>query len=115
MTRRGKFMRVRLLATLFLLSLAWASPAFAGSSQFSDHCLLCHGPDARGVEGLGVSLVDSAYVAERSVAELVAFLKAGRLPDDPDSVSSRPMPGFAWVEEADLVAIAEHVKSLNRR
>ena len=38
------------------------------------------------------------------------FLKVGRLPNDPASVSGRPMPGFAYVDEAELAAIADYLK-----
>ena len=102
------------MTAISLLFGAAVSPAFASNAQFNNHCLLCHGADARGIDGLGPSLVYSAYVAARSVEELTAFLKVGRLPNDPDSVSNRPMPGFAWVDEAELAAIAEYVKSLNQ-
>ena len=40
----------------------------------------------------------------------MAFLKVGRMPGDPESVVGRPMPGFAWLPEADLTEIAAYVK-----
>lgn len=81
------------------------------TEKFALNCLVCHGADLRGVEGLGVNLFNSTFVGSKSVAELVAFLKVGRLPDDPASVTRRAMPGFAWVAEADLTEIATYIKS----
>jgi len=78
---------------------------------FSLNCLACHGAALEGVEGLGVSLRDSPFVARRSVDELVAFLKVGRMPGDPDAVSGQAMPGFGWLPEEELREIAAYVKS----
>ena len=91
--------------------------AFAGAAgasaneQFELNCLACHGADLEGIEGLGVSLVDSPFVGRKTVPELVAFLKVGRMPGDPESVAGRSMPGFAWLPEADLAGIAAYIKS----
>ena len=75
---------------------------------FLRYCATCHGVDARGVEGLGVNLVESSYVASSSSAELVEFLRAGRLPNDPASITRLPMPGFAHLEA--LLPILESVE-----
>ena len=79
---------------------------------FSVHCAACHGPDAKGVEGLGLNLVDSKLVADSSQAELIAFLQAGRAVDAPDNVSGVPMPSFAWMSEADLTDVTAYLQSL---
>jgi mono/diheme cytochrome c family protein len=77
-----------------------------GSELFDVHCIACHGPDGRGIENSGVDLVASPFVARQTEAGLVEFLKAGRLPDDPASVTGLPMPGFAWVTDGELEAVA---------
>ena len=79
---------------------------------FLTYCVACHGVAGEGIEGLGVNLAESSYVASTGVAGLVKFLKVGRLPNDPASVSGRPMPGFAYVDEAELAAIARYLKQL---
>jgi mono/diheme cytochrome c family protein len=84
----------------------------ATSVVFGANCVACHGPDAKGVEGLGVNLVDSKLVADSSAAELVEFLKAGRAPDAPDNVTGVPMPSFAWMTEADLNEVSNYLKTL---
>ena len=91
-----------------------ASGPARSNDRFLLNCVACHGVQLEGVEGLGPSLARSSFVGRQSVQELVAFLKAGRMPDDPASVSGRSMPGFAWLTEADLVDIATYVKGQNR-
>jgi mono/diheme cytochrome c family protein len=86
--------------------------ATATSAPYSVNCAACHGGDATGVQGLGLDLVESELVATSSQADLVTFLKAGRLPDSPDSVTGVPMPSFAWMSDADLVEIAGYIKGL---
>ena len=99
------------VAALSMAAYAAAAADAASSPQFAQNCVACHGADAKGVEGLGVSLVESDFVAKKSEKELVAFLKEGRMPDDPNTRSGRPMPGFSWVPEADLQAIASYLKA----
>lgn len=84
-----------------------------GAALFDVHCIACHGPDGRGIDNLGADLVASAFVARNGEPALVEFLKAGRLPDDPASLTGRPMPGFAWVADSELRALAAFLKSRN--
>jgi mono/diheme cytochrome c family protein len=97
------------------LQVAAADTAATGASTsvvFGTNCVACHGPDAKGVQGLGVSLVDSKLVSDSSSADLIAFLKEGRAADSPDNVSGVPMPSFAWMAEADLAEVTAYLKSL---
>ena len=89
-----------------------APDAGATSELFTAHCMACHGADARGVEGLGLNLVDSQLVATSDSAQLAEFLKAGRSLDSPDNVSGVPMPAFAWMSDAQLAEITGYLKSL---
>lgn len=84
----------------------------AAPAIFVAQCSACHGADAKGVQGLGLDLTASQLVAEASVADLVEFLKVGRMPTDPASVTGIPMPGFAWLPAADLNELATHLKGL---
>ena len=79
--------------------------------MFDQHCLSCHGPDGAGIENLGANLVTSVFVASSSPAALLEFLQVGRLDDDPASLTGRPMPGFAWLSESELRAVAAFVQS----
>jgi mono/diheme cytochrome c family protein len=80
-----------------------------GESVYTQHCLFCHGVDRKGIDGLGVDLSASEFVRSKSPDDLVAFLKAGRTPDDPATVTGRPMPTFDWLSDSDLRAVAEYV------
>jgi len=88
--------------------------AGTASAAYAAQCIACHGADAKGVEGLGINLVESELVAGSSPDELIAFLQAGRQPGSPDSVTGVPMPAFVWMEAADLAEIAGYLKSLQQ-
>ena len=81
------------------------------NARYEESCLACHGVDLKGVEGLGGPLVGNPFVEDRSVAQLVEFLKVGRQSTDAASVSGRPMPGFSWLPPADLEEIAAYIKN----
>ena len=80
-----------------------------GESLYSLQCIACHGAERQGVEGLGVTLAGSELVKSSTGDELVTFLKVGRMPNDPGSLTGGVMPGFAWMPEADLRAIAAYL------
>lgn len=101
------------MAVAMAMGMAANAPADVQTAAFSTYCIACHGVDGRGVEGLGADLVASTYVAGASAAELVEFLKLGRLPNDPASVSGQPMPGFAYLDDAELAALADYLKRLS--
>ena len=65
---------------------AYAVTAPGENALYNTHCIVCHGAEARGIEGLGVSLVESPFVVE--------FLKVGRLPNDPASTTGIPCRGL---------------------
>jgi EmrB/QacA subfamily drug resistance transporter len=88
---------------------------FTGSPDlFAMHCATCHGKAGLGVDGLGVSLVDSSFVANAASEDLVVFLRQGRMTADPASVSGRPMPGFAWLPETSLRELAARLQELHQ-
>jgi mono/diheme cytochrome c family protein len=88
-----------------------------GEQLYISNCAGCHGLDGRGINGIAVGLVDSLYLkpAETSEAELVAFLKAGRTADDPNSLMGRAMPAYGGnpaLTDEDLRAIIAHIRVL---
>jgi mono/diheme cytochrome c family protein len=101
-----------LLAALATVGTTSASAsADPGSELYLFNCIACHGAGLEGIDGAGPALATSPFVVRQTVAGLVAFLKAGRLRDDPASVSGRSMPAFAWLPETDLQALAAWLKS----
>ena len=105
----------RRLGALGLLTVAIAAcavdatPSDDGATLYSRQCIACHGAERQGVDGLGVTLVGSELVMSSDADELVAFLKVGRMPNDPASLTGGVMPGFSWMPEADLRQIVEYL------
>jgi DHA2 family methylenomycin A resistance protein-like MFS transporter len=81
-----------------------------GAALYALHCVACHGADRRGVAELGVTLVGSPYITRIDSAELVAFLKVGRMPGQPGNVSGRVMPGFSYLPETELQALVDFLR-----
>jgi len=79
---------------------------------FAQHCAACHGSDGRGLPDLGVDLASSRFVRQSSTTELVAFLRAGRMPGQPGNLTGRPMPAFEWLGADALAGLAVEVKAL---
>ena len=108
-------LRRRVVTAATTLGLAaFSMPVVAddsGASIYIALCQACHGADGVGVDRLGVTLAGSDFVQQRSIEELIAFLKAGRMPDDSDSVIGGVMPGFAYLSGDELVTVAGYLKS----
>ena len=66
----------------------------AGEAVYMGTCIACHGPDAKGVVGLGKSLypADSEFISQKTDQELVSFIMVGRTPDDPLNTTGVGMP-----------------------
>lgn len=79
-------------------------------------CALCHAADGSGAGTLGNPLVDNEFIRTKSDAELVAFIKAGRAPSDPDNTSGMPMPprgGHPRLSDDDLAGIVAFIRTLS--
>lgn len=91
--------------------------AAAGETVFMSVCIACHGPDAKGVTGLGKSLhaSDSEFVRSETDDELVAFILAGRTPDDPLNTTGVGMPakgGNPAITEQQLHDVVAYIRTL---
>ena len=79
-----------------------------GESQFI-LCSACHGPDGRGLPGLGKDMVTSEFIDTLSDEELLAFLIVGRPAWDPTNTTGVDMPprgGNPALTDDDLRAVA---------
>jgi disulfide bond formation protein DsbB len=88
-----------------------------GQTLFAGVCAACHGPDARGLPGLGKDLTTSEFVRDHSDAELVAFITAGRPIDDPLNTTGVEMPpkgGNPNFTEQDLYDIVAYLRTLQQ-
>lgn len=63
-----------------------------GRTLYLASCSACHGPDARGVIGLGKNLLESEFVDGLTDEELREFIKVGRGINDPLNTTGMVMP-----------------------
>lgn len=93
-----------------------ASSVRRGERIFSVTCTPCHGFDAKGISGLGKTLVGSEFVNALNDNDLVAFLITGRPATDPLNTTGQIMPprgNNPSLTDEDLHAIVDYVRSLN--
>ena len=89
----------------------------AGKQVFMGVCIACHGPDAKGLPGLGKSLhpSDSEFIRSKTDDELVEFIKHGRTPDDPLNTTGVAMPpkgGNPGLTDQQLYDVVAYIRSL---
>jgi disulfide bond formation protein DsbB len=96
-----------------------ASSSTSGSSSgqelFLVNCSVCHGPTGEGISGLGKPLTTSEFVGDLPDEELLAFIKTGRLSDDPLNTSGVAMPpkgGNPALTDEQLQAIIAYIRSI---
>jgi disulfide bond formation protein DsbB len=88
-----------------------------GQTLFTSTCSACHGPDAKGVVGLGKDLTTSTFVADKTDAELVEFIKTGRPTGDPLNTTGVDMPprgGNPALSDDDLNDIVAFIRSIHQ-
>src|SRR5262245_16055535 len=66
--------------------------AVKGQAKFASTCSACHGPDAKGLTGLGKNLTTSEFAKGLSDADLIAFITKGRDTSDPLNTTGVQMP-----------------------
>ena len=89
-----------------------------GRLLYMGSCSSCHGQRGQGMPHQGANLRVSSFVARRSDADLVSFLKRGRAPGDPDSVQGLLMPprgGNPALDDAALDAIVGFLRQLQQQ
>lgn len=91
--------------------------AAAGEKVYQSTCVACHGPDAKGIEGLGKSLhpSDSEFISTKTDPELVEYITVGRTPDDPLNTTGVGMPakgGNPALSEEDMYNVVAFIRGL---
>lgn len=87
-----------------------------GETTFQTVCAACHGFNAKGIVGLGKTLVGSEFVDGMSNDELVAFIVVGREVRDPLNTTGVAMPargGNPALSDDDLLSVVHYIRSLN--
>lgn len=88
-----------------------------GQMQYAGTCVSCHGPDAKGMTGLGKDLTTSDFLKTKSNAEMVTFLQTGRPASDPLNTTGVDMPpkgGNPALDDQDLADIVAYIRSLQQ-
>ncbi len=91
-----------------------AADAAKGKTVYDGTCTACHGPDGKGVEGLGKPLVGSAMMGLKD-EDLVAFIVKGRPPTDTANTTGIDMPprgGNPALTDQDLADVVAYMRTL---
>lgn len=97
-------------------SAAPAGDPAAGQELFAGTCSACHGPEGKGIPGLGKDMTTSEFIAGKTDAELIEFIKQGRDPSDPLNTTGVAMPpkgGNPALSDQDLANIVAYVRTLH--
>ena len=96
---------------------AAAGDPVVGQDLYGKTCVACHGPSGEGVAGLGRDMTTSTFIAEKSDAELIEFIKVGRDPSDPLNTTGVAMPskgGNPALSDEDLQHIIAYIRTLHK-
>jgi mono/diheme cytochrome c family protein len=80
-------------------------------------CSACHGPEGKGIQGLGKDFTASEFVKGQTDDELVAFIKVGRDPSDPLNTTGVAMPpkgGNPALNDQDLYDLVAFIRTLQQ-
>lgn len=87
-----------------------------GKEMFATTCAACHGPEGKGVQGLGKDMTSSTFISERTDAELLEFILQGRAPTDPLNTTGVLMPpkgGNPALTDAQLMDIIAFIREIH--
>jgi cytochrome c oxidase subunit 3 len=87
-----------------------------GRELFRGTCAACHGLRGEGIVGQGKDMRGSPFIGGLDDAGLLAFVKKGRLPNDPLNTTKRLMPargGNPMLSDDNLVDIVAYVRELH--
>jgi disulfide bond formation protein DsbB len=92
--------------------------AAKGKTVFEGTCASCHGPDAKGLPGLGKDLTTSEWVSTQTDNQLVKFIKTGRPASDKLNTTGIDMPpkgGNPALTDADIENVIAFVRSIHQK
>jgi disulfide bond formation protein DsbB len=88
-----------------------------GGKIFATACVACHGPEGKGVTGLGKDLTTSEWVGQQTDEQLVEFIKKGRDASDALNTTGVAMPpkgGNPAMSEQEVADIVAFVRSIHQ-
>lgn len=86
-----------------------------GRAIYATVCITCHGPNGRGMPGLGRDLTRSTFVYENTDRALAAFIRTGRPADHQlniTKVAMPPMAGRSDMTEENLSQVVVFLRGL---
>ena len=86
-----------------------------GRQLYLGSCAACHGTGGQGMPNQGPDLRGSAFVAQSTDDQLLAFLAGGRPTGDPQNKSGLPMPprgGNPSLSDRHLGQIVKHLRTV---
>lgn len=89
-----------------------------GASLFKGQgiCVVCHGPEAKGIPNLGADLTDEEWVhGDGSYEGTLETITKGVAPDKSTTGAAMPPKGGSSLKEDQLKAVAAYVWSLSRQ
>jgi len=92
--------------------------AVHGKAVFLKTCAACHAPDGSGVKAQGADLRASTFIKGKTDEQLLAFVKVGRQPFDPESKLHLAMPargGNPVLTDQDLSDAIAHVRQIQEK
>ena len=93
-------------------STARAGDPVAGERIYASACTACHGLKGGGIRGLSNDMTQSELIASKTDPELVEFLKAGGVPDEPRVML--PKGGAPSLTDQNLVDIVAYLRTLQK-
>ncbi len=93
-----------------------AGDAANGKAAFAT-CAGCHGPDAKGLPGLGKDMTTSAFIKDQTDEQLMAFIKTGRPAGDPANTTGVDMPpkgGNPAMTDQQIMDVIAYMRSLQQ-
>lgn len=87
-----------------------------GRTLYRQNCASCHGMHGQGVAGQGTPLAATPFMQRKDDAGVVEFLRQGRLPGDPESLTGQLMPargGNSRLGDDALADIVAFIRELD--
>ena len=85
----------------------------AGEKVFMTTCATCHGKDGHGLPKLGKDQHANPFIRENSEAQLIDYVKTGRLAGDPLNTTGVAMPpkgGNPALTDTDVANVVSYIR-----
>ena len=80
-------------------------------------CAGCHGPEGKGLPGLGKDMTTSTFISGLTDEQLMAFIKTGRPASDPANTTGVNMPpkgGNPAITDQQIMDVIAYMRSLQQ-